>query len=102
MNPVINFLNWLTDMDWGWWPLLKYRPQKNERIDSTVILKVTPLFGTVVGCLILLILNELNSATFVLGIYAISWLLFFIIYRITFAVAWNIRVKYLNQNNDEK
>lgn len=102
MNPIINLLNWLTDMDWGWWPLLKYRPPKSQLIDNRVVAKITPFFGTVTGFIILLIINEFNSVIFVFSVVGVSWFVFFIFYRITFAVAWNIRASHTDQNSDEQ
>jgi len=93
-------MNWLTDMDWGWWPLVKYRPNKNEYIDNKVTLKITPFFGSVSAIIILILINEFNNITLTLSAFVIGWVVFFIIYRLTFAVAWNIRADHINQQNE--
>ena len=101
MNKLWSFMNWLSDMDWGWWPLLKYRPAKDRNIDSRVLFKVTPVFGSIAGVLIAagssLLLNPLAVA----GCIAVGWMLFFALYRITFAVAWNRRAKELRKAQAE-
>jgi len=97
MNPIINFMNWLTDMDWGWWPLLRFRPPKDEYIDNIVVLKITPFFGTVFGILIAIIWNHLHSPARIFLDVLNTWVLFFILYRITFAPAWNSRARILRK-----
>ena len=97
---IVNFLNWLTDMDWGWWPLLKHRPEKHEYIDSKVLFKITPMFGTVTGLLFMFITNTVNDLMYASICMLAGWVLFFVGYRVTFSVAWNIRADSLKNNND--
>ena len=78
--------------------MLKYRPAKNQRIDSKVVSRLTPLFGTIAGILFLAALIVAGGhkwANLITGLecLAYGWIAFFILYRITFAVAWNSRVK---------
>jgi hypothetical protein len=100
MNKIIDFMNWLTDIDGGWWPLLKCRPNKNEYIDSKVLAKITPFFGTLTGIIIVFLSKSYNDPSHVAISIALGWLSFFILYRITFSVAWNIRADMLNNNVD--
>lgn len=96
MQTVVNFMNWLNDMDWGWWPLIRCRPPKDERISNRVVFRVTPFFGTVSGILIFLITGEeLTLSNLALSI-TVGWVLFCLIFRFTFAVAWNARAKKLS------
>ena len=37
MNKIIDFMNWLTDIDGGWWPLIKCRPEKNACLSAKCI-----------------------------------------------------------------
>ena len=39
-------LNWLSDQDWGWWPMLFLRPQKHEKMTFSRILKIAVYYGT--------------------------------------------------------
>ena len=44
-SPAIEgFVNMITDMDWGWWPVLFLRPPKNRNIQTLLILKLTGHF----------------------------------------------------------
>jgi hypothetical protein len=97
MKALIDFMNWLTDMDWGWWPLLSARPSKEKPIDSIVLAKITPFFGTLTGLLIAVIANHFTSLRRVLVDVGLAWVLFFIGYRLTFAIAWNSRARLLRR-----
>ena len=97
MKVVIDFMNWLTDMDWGWWPLLSARPSKERPIDIVVLAKITPFFGTLAGLLIAVIANHFTSLRRVLVDVGLAWVLFFIGYRLTFAIAWNSRARLLRR-----
>ena len=98
---VIDFMNWLTDMDLGWWPLLRLRPSMDQDIDSIVVLKLTPFFGTVCGVLVGSIIAidspELRSPMLFIAAFIYGCLTFFILYRFTFALAWNSRARTLRQ-----
>lgn len=95
MRSIINFMNWLNDMDWGWWPFLRLRPGKDGFISNAVALKLTPFFGTCSGVLIWL-LSGANLALMSMGIALIlGWVLFFMVFRLTFGAAWNYRARTL-------
>ena len=99
MNKLEDFMNALTDMDWGWWPVVSLRPKKHEDIDNRVLLQISPIFGSVLG-LILLYLREIrHGATFdlvVLFAYLLFGVItFFILYKVTFAYFWNRRAERL-------
>ena len=98
MNKLIDFMNKLTDMDSGWWPLVRCRPEKNAYIDAGVLIKITPFFGSVLGMLPILRFTEFRSPIGVLICLAVGWISFFLLYRFTFAVAWNIRADRLNKD----
>ena len=102
MKAIINFMNWLTDMDWAWWPILRFRPSKDKDIDSIVVLKVTSVFGTALGIIIAATEYHRLSPAYFIVIVMISWVAFFIIYRITFALAWNSRARLLRKNRDKQ
>jgi hypothetical protein len=95
VKALVKFMNWLTDMDWGWWPLLSARPSKDSPIDRTVLLKITPFFGSAAGLVIGVIEHHLASPLRVAADLLIGWLAFFIGYRLTFALAWNSRARTL-------
>lgn len=95
MRKLIDFMNRLTDMDWGWWPMLSARPPKNQDIDSAVVLKVTPVFGTPAALIALLLSRTALSLSRFVAILCASWVFFFVAYSATFAVAWNKRAREL-------
>ena len=102
-----NFLNRLTDMDWGWWPFASLRPNKNEEMNNTRIAKIAVYFGGVYGALLYLAFifpkngfSHIEAAAFILP----PMFFFFIFYRFSFAYFWNKRAKRMqkasNENND--
>lgn len=95
MNRIIDTLNWLSDQDWEWWPLLRCRPDKNQFITTWLVLKMTPVFGTLSGLAITAIAQHLASIQHLLLDVAAGWVLYFMIYRATFAPAWNARARSL-------
>jgi hypothetical protein len=98
MRALVDFMNWLTDMDWGWWPILSARPSRDKPINSAVLFKITPYFGTATGLVIAIFEHHLNSLVRLATDVLVGWVGFFILYRFTFALAWNSRVKLLNHN----
>jgi hypothetical protein len=95
VKAVMEALNWLSDLDWGWWPLLRLRPEKSEQMTSRLVLRLTPLFGTLAGLAIAAIAQHLASITHLLLDIAIGWIAFFVIQRGVFAPAWNARARKL-------
>jgi len=96
MRKLEDFMNWLTDMDWGWWPVVFLRPPKDRDIDNVVLLKMTAWFGTIIAVITLLIdfrrthtLTAMDNA----GRVLFCWFAFFLLYKFTFAIFWNRRVK---------
>jgi len=88
-------MNWLTDMDGGWWPFLRLRPARNQPMDNARLLRMSFHFGPLYGLLVFfwyLFVGFVPSspvwAVFcVLGFVAF----FFIGYKFTFAIFWNRR-----------
>jgi len=103
-----NFMNGLTDMDWGWWPVLFLRPPKDCEMDNRILLKLTLVFGSLVGVLFLLALLLGATGPLTLGDIIIfivfcllfGWVLFFVIYKATFAYFWNRRARRLHQQQE--
>lgn len=93
-------MNWLTDMDAGWWPVVFLRPAKNKEIGNVLLLKMSGVFGTAVGLLVFLwFFIKPNRAVFS-GLLAFGvmfgYILFFLFYKFTFAYFWNRRAKRLS------
>ena len=99
-------MNWLTDMDWGWWPVISFRPPKERDIDNRVLFKISPVFGGVAG-LILLLCVAFSHFTSITAwkaalFYLAGCIAFFLSYKFTFAYFWNRRARRLrSQANHE-
>lgn len=98
MRRIAVALNWLSDQDWSWWPLVKYRPAKERVISNILVLKMTPLFGTLSGLAIAVIARHLPSLAYVLVDIAVGWIAYFVIFRASFVPAWNSRARSLKGN----
>jgi hypothetical protein len=103
MRPIEDFANWLTDVDWGWWPVLHLRPQKNQNIDNRVLIKITPSFGSGAGLIIFFLggFSSYSIGNLILSLF-IGWIAFFLAYKITCATAWNRRAERLRAEEAEK
>jgi hypothetical protein len=102
MRRLEDFMNALTDMDGGWWPVLSVRPKKSNNIDNTVLLKITAVFGTVLGLVFCLFYMRKTTTASLQGFamrMALAWFIYFLGYKFTFAYFWNQRAKRLR---DEK
>lgn len=100
-----NFLNRLTDMDWGWWPFISLRPNKNEEMNNTRVAKIAAYFGGVYGALLYLAFifpkngfNHIEVAASVLSLI----FFFFVFYRFSFAYSRNKRAKRLQNTPNKK
>ncbi len=101
MRQLEDFMNRLTDMDGGWWPFVFLRPPKNREISSVILLKMTGFFGPLtglVGLLTLLFHKGFQAVTLQAVCFFIPFgcLLFYVIYKFTFAYFWNRRARRLN------
>jgi hypothetical protein len=97
METVEDFMNGLSDKDWGWWPFLFLRPSKDQFIDNSCLFKMTAAFGTFVGFflfLISLLLDAPYCGNFLVDMLG-GWLFFFLSYKYTFALFWNRRARRL-------
>jgi len=111
IDKIEHFMNRLTDMDWGWWPVLFLRPPKDKDMDNLVLLKMTLFGGSVVGVLFLLIviigateaLTPEDIISDIIFCLLLGWVLFFAVYKMTFAYFWNRRARRLrsHQAKDE-
>jgi hypothetical protein len=101
LDQIENFMNHLSDMDWGWWPVLPLRPAKDQEIDNVILLKLSLVFGSAVGVIFLLIVffatGTMTFGTFMICIL-LGWLLFFVGYKATFVYFWNRRARRLRGN----
>ncbi len=93
---VEELANHLSDMDMSWSPFLFLRPEQNERLTSGRCLLLAALYGTMGGVALDAYMAVSARTT---GAVLPSPLLFplalvlgfFVVYRLTFVVAWNLR-----------
>lgn len=100
MRWIVDGLNWLSDQDWGWWPMLKYRPRKDELISNRLVLKLTPMFGTLSGLTIAFVAGHILSVRYLVVDIAVGWIAYFALYRAIFVPAWNSRASSIKSAND--
>ena len=87
--------NRLSDIDAGWWPFLHLRPARRDRMDNRWLARMAPYYGVPMGLLIyawyvhigLLPLSFWWPIVCVLG----AMVFMFVVYKFTFALAWNRR-----------
>ena|SRR5260221_394923 len=93
-----DFMNNLTDQDWGWWPAVRLRPAKDRDMDNVVLFRMTLVFGVVLGFVYLLICRVVFGSLTPRGIGLCligGCLVFFFLYKFTFAIYWNRRARRL-------
>jgi hypothetical protein len=97
-------LNDLSDKDSGWWPFLWLRPAHHEVLTNRKIALMSAFYGPICGNLTALALvfatgGSSTGGIALRGVEAFAaWslgcaLLFFVLYRFTFALAWNRRAR---------
>ncbi len=91
LDSIEEFMNWLTDMDGGWWPFLFLRPAKDVEITTLLVAKMSLYYGIPLGIILAFMFRGFWAIPF-------SIIFFFIGYRITFAYFWNRRARRLNES----
>jgi hypothetical protein len=105
MSRLESAMNYLTDIDAGWWPFVRLRPARHERMDNARLLKIALHFGPLYGLLVFawyvfiefVPLSALWAAVCVL----VSVAFLFIAYKVTFAIYWNRRAERLQRDGQE-
>ena len=101
MQRLEDLMNSLTDMDWGWWPAVFLRPPKHKDMDTVVLLKMTCFFGPMTALVVLLgRVVRMGRVTLSATDLLLCCVLFFVLYRFTFAVAWNRRARRLRDTQE--
>ena len=99
MGKIDAFLNKQTDWNWGWFPFLFLRPPKSAEISNSRLAAMAGLYGLIAGTMIYLYNCFRRQTAFEIGgclaVVVITQCLFFIIYKFTYAGAWNRRARRL-------
>ena len=92
------FVNYVSDLDHEWGPLLFLRPARDERMSSARVALIAALYGVLAGCLVDVVVRlsgEHAESLHPLFFPASATLGFFVVYRFTFAAGWNRRAERL-------
>ena len=100
IDQIEAFMNKMTDIDWGWWPVLFLRPAKDKDIDNAILLKLSLVFGSFIGVFFLamfFVRTRAIAITSILFFMLLGWVLFFLINKVTFVYVWNRRASRLRR-----
>ncbi len=106
MRRLEDFVNRLSDADWGWWPLLRLRPPQHIEMDNLMLLRLSGFAGSVLGLTVVYPLSR--NFDFTPDLFAVllcmvaGWLLFFILYKYGSAYFWNRRARRLQSEQQGK
>jgi len=101
MNALENFMNRLTDMNWGWWPFLFLRPEKEEIMTLKYLAKISLYYGLLYGILLGIYAYYIthNKISF---LFPVAFILFFFVgFSSTFAIFWNRRSRRLQESKQD-
>jgi hypothetical protein len=88
-----HILNWISDLDVAWWPFLHLRPPQDRPITSVRVAFLAILYGMFAGMFANAVLALLGQAKYANPLlFPVSAIVaFFVVFRFTFAIAWNRR-----------
>lgn len=93
MDRFEQFANWLSDRDAEWWPFLFMRPARERRMTTLRVAALAILYGVFAGMFTNAWValagkaGDVHVLAFPVGITGA----FFVVFRLTFAFAWNRR-----------
>jgi hypothetical protein len=98
MDRLIDFTNGLSDTDRYWWPMLRLRPDKDKKMTNSsvgLLALIYGLSGSISLYLLLKLIGRIDSFLSLLVLSVVFVVGGFILYRVTFAYAWNHRASNL-------
>ncbi len=105
IDRVADFINWLSDADWGWWPFLNWRPKPKERFTYRLSLKLAvygaSLWAVIFACLVIIFCRRIWWPNF-WGDICLLYPIAFLFVISTFSWAWNRRASRLQQTPSSK
>lgn len=102
MGRIESAMNWLTDIDWMWWPLLSLRPKRTARFSPRLTLLLSVLV-VVIGHGVVIILRVAGGKPVPLTVAAVVTTVLLILALAWFslvALCWNNRAAHLANNED--
>ncbi len=101
IDRIESAINYISDLNWAWWPVLFLRPNKTERFSfRLVLLLATPI--TIIAHGIVILLRLINDQPVPLEAFMfVSVVLFIGVSALFYAIAhfWNRRALRLTQND---
>jgi hypothetical protein len=99
IDQVEQMVNWVSDNDREWWPFLFLRPREEERMGSRRVFALSVLHGFVAGMLanvVLALTAGPEGPGVSIWMFPVwTTMVFFVVYRATFAYFWNRRAQRL-------
>ncbi len=99
------FLNKLSDTDWVWWPVLRWRPAPKSNFTTLLVLKIlasaVPVGAVGLALLVLMVEKQPEWLSYWLGL-SVASLSFFLVLEFMFAPAWNRRAEKLRKEKRRK
>ena len=98
---IIASLNWISDRDSLWWPLLKLRPKKNERYTWMLVFILSSIITIVAHASVIMIRTYMGKDIPALFAILVTVVMFVCvaIYQVVFAYCWNNRASKLVQQH---
>jgi len=96
MDRFENALNFVSDLDASWWPFVFARPAQLEKMTNQRVLVLAVLYGVFAGMfgnVALALAHEQHRVASVVVFPLFTTIGFFLLYRFTFAAAWNRRAE---------
>jgi len=94
MERLIDFANGFSDTDRYWWPILRLRPDKDEKMTNSLVGILALFYGLTGSVSLYLLLKAISRIDGFLSLLVLSIAFVvggFILYRVTFAYSWNRR-----------
>lgn len=99
MSRLEDAMNRMSDLDAGWWPFLHLRPARNQRMENRWLAGMALRYGLPFGALVYgwyVFIDFLPRSPAWAAICVLTaTAFFFLVYKFTFAVAWNRRAERL-------
>jgi hypothetical protein len=98
VDELEGFANEMSDRDADWWPFLALRPDKDARMSTPRVALLAILYGSMLGAIFQLIAALARwpwAVTQPLATPIVLSAVLFVVYRLTFAWAWNRRAERL-------
>ena len=94
MDRLIDIANNFSDTDRNWWPILRLRPEKDEKMTNSLVGLLALFYGLTGSISFYLLLKAIGriegfSTLLILSIIFVAG--GFILYRVSFAHSWNHR-----------